>query len=115
MSASIIAVDRGSNRLLASGNTEYSFTFNGKGFVVKGGAGKLENSFEDMDLAIEVYIDGELYEEALLPTKFQTRRHDITWKYGLEEDDHEVRIVWKNSVDGYRIDIQKIIVYGPES
>lgn len=109
-----IAAEWGRNRLLAGGKTEYSFTFSGKGFVVKGGAGKLEDSLEDMDLAIAVYVDGDLYEEAILPTKFQTRRNEITWKYGLEEDDHDVRIVWKNPVEGYRIDIHKMIVYGPE-
>jgi len=70
---------------------------------------------EDKDLLIEVYVDGQLYEEATLPTGYQGRRHELTWKYKLENGDHTVKLVWKNPEKGYRIDVGNAIIYGPES
>ena len=60
-----------------------------------------------------VYIDGELHELALLPTGYQGRRHELTWKYNLENSEHQVRVVWKNPTGGYRIDLGDVLVYGP--
>jgi len=96
------------------GPTEYSFDFTGKGFVLKGGAVKLPDVEQDYGLEVEVYIDGELSEEAVLPTAFQGRRHDVTWKYNLEDTRHQVKVVWKNPKAGYKIELNNVIVYGPE-
>jgi hypothetical protein len=61
-----------------------------------------------------VYIDGKLYETATLPTWYQARRHEVTWKYNLENGDHTVKIVWKNPMKGYQVDVRNLIAYGPE-
>jgi hypothetical protein len=110
-----IQVPWGSNRLLAEGPTEYSFTFEGTGFAVTGGAWKLPDIEEDLDLEVEIYIDGELDEEVIMPTRYQVRRNDVAWKYNLENGPHDVRIVWKNPSDKHKIDVNEVIVYGPDS
>jgi hypothetical protein len=102
------------NRLVPGGKQDYSFRFNGKGFVVLGGAGKTGEQPGELDLRLDVYVDGGLVEEAVLPTKFQSRRNEVTWKYNLEEGPHEVRIEWKNPTKGYRVDLNRVIIYGPE-
>jgi hypothetical protein len=101
-------------RLLPDANQEYTFTFNGKGFVLLGGAVKEAPGEEKLDLLIEVQVDGKTFETAPLPTSFRARRHELTWAYNLEEGVHEVRILWKNPRDGYRIDLDRILVYGPD-
>jgi hypothetical protein len=100
--------------LRSDGPVEYSFEFTGKGFVLNGGAGKLQGMADEADLHMDVYIDGSLVEEAVLPTAFQARRHELTWKYNLENREHTVKVVWKDPVKGYRIDLNGVIVYGPE-
>jgi ADP-ribosylglycohydrolase len=110
----IIPAPRGENSLLAGGETAYSFDFTGKGFVLKGGASKLPGVVEDADLHIDVYVDGELSEEAVLSTGYQARRHEVTWKYNLEDGNHTVKVVWKDPATGYKIDLGNVIVYGPE-
>ncbi len=104
----------GENSLTDEGNVEQEFDFSGKGFVLRGGARRLQGVEEDLDLQMEVYVDGDLHEVALLPTAYQGRRHELTWKYNLENGDHQVRVVWKNPAEGYRIDLGEVIVYGPE-
>jgi hypothetical protein len=91
-----------------------SIEFEGKGFVIRGGAWKLPGTSQDKDLLVEVYVDDELYEEAVLPTSQQARRHDLTWKYKLDNGVHTAKIVWKNPTDGYTIEVDKVIIYGPK-
>jgi hypothetical protein len=104
----------GENALVAGKMTEHSFSFKGKGFVLRGGARKLAGMEADMNLELEVYVDGALHESPVMPTGYQGRRLEVTWKYQLEEGDHTVKVVWKNPTKGYRIDIGDVIVYGPE-
>ena len=109
----VIPVDWGRSQLLPGGNSAYGFRFTGNGFVVSGETRKLPGIDEDRDLQLEVRIDGKLFEEATLPTLHRARRHDLTWKYNLDEGDHEVEIEWKNPMEGYSIMVNKIIIYGP--
>ena len=99
--------------LVRGGASEYVFSFEGKGFVVQGGAVKTDHQLDDKALLVEVYVDGELTEQAVLPTSFQARRHEVTWKYNLPDEVHEVRLVWADPADGYRIDLNRVIAYGP--
>ena len=68
----------------------------------------------DRDLLIEVYIDDALSEEVVMPTLSMTRRHDIAWKFNMENGNHNVKIQLKNPVKGYRVEVNKVIIYGPE-
>ena len=110
----IMDVPREKRSLLPEGPVEYQFDFTGKGFVLNGGAGKLRGTAEDADLHLEVIVDGAIWEEALLPTSFQSRRNEVTWRYNLEDGDHTVKVVWRDTQAGYRIDLNNVIVYGPE-
>ncbi len=103
-----------SNSLTAEGIQETSIDFNGKGFTIGGGASKLHGVEKEQELIIDVYIDGKLYETATLPTWYQSRRHEVTWKYNLENGDHTVKIVWKNPMKGYQVNVRNMIVYGPD-
>jgi hypothetical protein len=103
-----------SDQLQFDGPTEYSFEFEGKGFVINGGAWKLPGIEEERVLELDVYIDGDLYEQATFPTRYQARRNEIAWKYNLENSPHEVKIVWTNPEEGYKFDVDNILVYGPE-
>jgi len=109
-----IRADWQGNALGTGGKTEHSLAFSGKGFVLRGGARKQAGVQEDLNLELEVYIDGTLHEVAVLPTGYQGRRHELTWKYNLDNSDHQVRVVWKNPTKGYMIHIGDAIVYGPE-
>ena len=109
-----IAAPWGGNALEPGGKTEHLFDFNGKGFVLRGGARKLPGVEEDMTLQVEVYVDGALHEQASLPTGYQGRRHEVSWKYKLDNGDHQVRVVWLNPTEGYRVELGDVIVYGPE-
>jgi hypothetical protein len=104
----------GGNALVKGGQTEHSFEFSGKGFVQRGGARKLAGVDKDLDLEVEVYVDEKLHELAILPTGYQGRRHEVSWKYKLEDGNHKVRLVWRNPSEGYQVDLGDVIVYGPE-
>ena len=101
-------------KLESDGALEYSFDFKGIGFVLLGRSQKLQPDKKDLDLLLDVYIDGELYEQALLPTYYLKRRNELTWKYNLTDDTHNVRIVWRNPTDGYGITMADVLVYGPQ-
>ena len=81
----------GSQRKLDEDNTEYTFEFEGVGFIVKGRS-QSNNPADNYNHEIEVYIDEVLSEKASLPTDFTTRRHEICWKYNLKPEKHTVKI-----------------------
>ena len=93
---------------------EYSFDFEGIGFVIPGHVRKLLSESKDIDLLLDVFVDGELHEQAILPTAYRSRRNDLTWKYDLADGPHEVRIVWKNPQTGYAIVMASVLVYGSQ-
>jgi hypothetical protein len=95
-------------------NTEYNFEFEGKGFVLAGGAWKLPGVEKDIVLELDVYMDGELLETSMMPTNYTIRKDDICWAFDLPEGDHKVKIVWTNPEKGYKVDVSKLVVYGPE-
>ena len=109
----VIGNRMGGQGRLEEGRTGHGFSFEGKGFVVKGGARKLEGVEEFLDLTVEVRVDGNLHETAVLPTRFRTRRHDVTWAFNLEDGPHEVELIWTNPAPGYRVDVSQVLIYGP--
>jgi hypothetical protein len=93
------------------GDSQFDFDFKGNGFVLQGFTQKYDDGLGDMDLQLDVYIDGDLHETALLPTSFRERRHELTWKYGLAEGNHSVRLMWKNPRAGYGIRMDRALIY----
>jgi hypothetical protein len=110
---STVPVGWGGTRLLKGGETEFSFGFSGIGFVVSGEARKISGTGGERDLMVEVYIDGERSEEVRLPTDYRARRHDVAWKYNLEDGEHQVKLIWENPEEGYTVEVSKVIIYGP--
>ena len=72
-------------------DNEFSFKFEGTGFVMKGDAvgksGKSEYIFKT-----ELYVDSILTEKPLLPAGFTTRRNELCWKYDLPKGKHMVQL-----------------------
>ncbi len=101
----LIKIEQGKQQLNPD-LTEYSFDFEGIGFVVKGRA-----EGNNYIAKIQIYIDNELSEEVSLPADFITRRHDICWKYNLGPGKHEVRIMLLNPSDVGHLVLSGILVY----
>lgn len=89
---------------------EFKFAFEGTGFVIRGESAQWNSTSEYIG-KMEVYLDGTLLETAKLPSKFTTRRHELTWKYQLVKKKHEVRIRLLNPDERNPIRIQDVIVY----
>ena len=94
-------------------NTEYEFEFEGIGFIVKGGSSGSTDASQETNPAnhIEVYIDNVLHETAILPTGFTTRRHEICWKYNLENKKHKVKIKLINPQQGFEVRLNNVLIY----
>ena len=101
--------------MVPGGKTSYEIEFEGIGFVIRGAARKLSGTAQDKELMVEVFVDDALHEEAVLPTSQQARRHDLTWKYKLDPGSHTAKIQWKNPTEGYFIEVNKVIIYGPDT
>ena len=100
--------------LEAGAETEYEFDFEGKGFVVRGEATKEDESMKDSELEVEIFVDGELYEQTLMPTAFSKRKHEVAWKYNMPDGLHNVKVVLKDPVKGYELQMSSVLIYGPE-
>ncbi|MCP4310112.1 MAG: ADP-ribosylglycohydrolase family protein [Bacteroidetes bacterium] len=108
-----IDLGRGGKQLKAEDELVCEFGFEGKGFVLKGSAIK-DESMDESEVKLEVYIDGELYEETVMPTHFSKRKHEVAWKYNLPDGPHQVKVVLKDPVKGYGLHLSKVLIYGPE-
>lgn len=95
-------------------NREYLFEFEGKGFVLTGRSEKDDNMLEDYIHIADIYVNEELSETVQLPTSYTTRRHEITWKYNLPDQKHEVKVRLINPKPGYNLWLGNIIVYSDE-
>lgn len=92
-------------------NDEYTFEFEGIGFVVRGESAKWDSKSAYIAKA-ELYIDGTLTETVELPASYTTRRYELFWKYQLPKQKHSVRIKIINPDHANEIKIQDIIFYG---
>lgn len=91
---------------------EYSFDFEGIGFVLRGEAKPAAGPYESEYVAkVEVYIDGKLSETAQLPASFTRRRYDLCWKYQLPKAKHQVRLKWLNPDPAYTLRAIDVLVY----
>ena len=75
---------------------EYDFEFEGNAFVINGEYKPKTGSAFDEKITkiaiVEMYIDGIKVETIELPMSFTTRRHEIAWKYQLENKKHHIRL-----------------------
>jgi len=89
---------------------ELSVEFKGCGFVISGRAVK-ESNMPDAVLEVDVFVNGQLIENAKLPTQYLIRRNDVTWKYDLPEGENRVSLKASNIPEGYRIETYDLLVY----
>lgn len=89
---------------------EYTFEFEGVGFVVRGEAAKWDSKSTYVGKA-EVYIDGTLTETVDLPASYTTRRYELFWKYQLPNQKHTVRLKLLNPDTKNEIRIGDLIFY----
>ena len=100
---------------------EYTFDFEGIGFVLKGEA-KPTNTSAAMPptqqgthtFNAELYIDGQKIETAKLPANFTQRRYDLFWKYQLPKGKHAVRIKLLNPDANHVVRMTDLLVYGDQ-
>jgi ADP-ribosylglycohydrolase. len=112
----------------------YEFDFNGNGYVIWGNICCTRHINEDyinrvstrhigsevFGLAepddpyvakIEVWIDGQLDQVALLPMKNTERKVEPAWKYNLPEGKHHVMLKWLNRENDYVMRVNDIVYY----
>lgn len=99
---------------------EYTFDFEGIGFVLKGEAkskGKSTSSAGNENpfaFNAELYIDEKKVETARLPANFTQRRYDLFWKYQLPKGKHSVRIKLLNPDQDYVVRMGDLLVYSDQ-
>lgn len=94
--------------------TEYIFSFEGTGFVVRGEVAKWASLSKD-SFSMEVFVDDEKYELVSLPVSFLNRRHELTWSYMLAKGRHQVKLKLLNNLVGESCKILDIIIYSDEA
>ncbi|NQV14701.1 ADP-ribosylglycohydrolase family protein [bacterium] len=90
----------------------FSYSFDGKGFVIRGKAQKKGSA--DYVFKVQMSIDGRLIETATLPTNFVQRRFYLFWHYQLSDAPHEIKLKVLNPSDQAEIYLQEILIYGSE-
>ncbi|MCP9768554.1 ADP-ribosylglycohydrolase family protein [Lacihabitans sp. LS3-19] len=93
---------------------EYSFDFEGTGFVVKGEMAKWASESQYV-FEVEVYLDDKLIEKALLPTSFKDRRHEIAWKYDIPKGKHQVKLKILNPSQTLDCRVSEVLVYSDQA
>ena len=101
------------DQTLSVDHTAYEFEFEGKGFVLSGNSGIIDDRTNPDQYIhkVKVYIDDQYPETVQLPTDFTIRRHDICWKYNLSNTRHRIRIELINPKTGYQIKLSHVLVY----
>ena len=88
------------------------FTFNGIGILFMG---YVSSTDKDYEAQVEMYINDQLIETAILPTScsdaVDNRRTDLFWKYQLEKKDHKVTFKWLNPTVDSTVYFSEALVY----
>ncbi|GAB4027800.1 ADP-ribosylglycohydrolase family protein [Spirosoma koreense] len=99
-------------------DNEYSFDFDGIGFVVKGEAKPKNRSSwgyeSNFAFNTELYLDGRKIETAKLPVDFTHRRYDLFWKYQLPKGKHTVRVKVLNPDSEHVVRMNEVLVYSDQ-
>lgn len=85
-----------------------TLTFEGIGIVF---TGNVHSENGDYEAQLEMYIDGNPVETALLPSSPLTRRNDLCWKYQLPKGQHTVTFKWLNPEKNVFIHVGDALIY----
>ncbi len=86
---------------------ELELEFTGNGFIVTGNA----SGNPDKIAELEMIVDNNEAERFVMPVNYIKRRHDVAWKYQLEEGKHQVKIRMLNAKEGLWVNTSDLIVY----
>jgi hypothetical protein len=89
-------------------NQSPELSFEGIGFVVKGGVQCEDRSFVAL---VEVYLNEQLMETAQLSAAYRTRRNDLTWKYQLPKGKYKVSFKWLNPRSDANVTATEALIY----
>lgn len=95
-------------------NEKFDFDFEGVGFVLVGSAKKVDKNSVNINIPIEVMIDGKKMSEFNMPTNYLHRKDEVYWIYDLPRGKHNVSIIQTESKEGYYIDIEYALIYSDE-
>lgn len=94
---------------------EYSFDFEGTGFVLRGETKPKSKSSGDYrgsyTFEAELYLDNQKVETAKLPVNYTHRRNELFWKYQLPKGKHSVRVKLLNADSEFLVRMSDVIVY----
>lgn len=99
------------NAIWSVNKDEFSFEFEGTGFVVKGESVDWKDITTKFVYNTELYIDNELVESIKLPASRDIRRYDLCWKYALPKGNHFVRMKILDPPEGKNFSVRDIIIY----
>jgi hypothetical protein len=85
-----------------------SVTFDGIGIVFRGSVRGDKAGYEAQ---VEMSIDGNPIETALLPVSYTTRRNELCWKYQLPAGRHTVTFKWLNPEKNVSVHFGEALVY----
>jgi hypothetical protein len=89
---------------------EFSFDFEGTGFVIRGETAKWMSEATHITEA-ELYVDGQKVETIKLPASYTTRRYELAWKYDLPKGKHNVRFKVMNATKENPVQGVQVIAY----
>jgi hypothetical protein len=96
-------------------DNDYEFEFTGDAFVIAGECRPKKGTVDKEGIThvanVEVYIDGKLNELIKLPASFTVRRHEIAWKYQLENAKHTVKLKLLNPDSGSECLLSSLLIY----
>ncbi len=99
-------------------NMNYTFSFEGVGFVVRGEANpKASSSWDytgDFGFNTTISIDSGAPQKIILPARFTTRRHELYWNYALTPGKHTIDIKVLNPSSDFSLHVNNILVYQNE-
>ena len=94
---------------------EYTFEFEGIGFVLLGQSEPVKESNWDYRgdyfATADLYIDDQKVETAKLPASYIKRRLELFWKYQLPPGKHKVTIRQINPKPGFKVQMSQLLVY----
>lgn len=93
---------------------KYDFEFEGTGFVLVGVARKPSKEATDVDIPLEVYVDGKKIASTIMPTNYLKRKDEVFWIYDLPKGKHKASIVKKETPEGYYVDLTYNLIYSDE-
>jgi len=91
-------------------SNEYTFDFEGNGFVVQGETARWDSESSYVFQCV-VTIDGKLTDTVALPTSYKDRRYELYWKYLLPNGKHQVKLQLLNPSNEYFCRISDILIY----